>query len=918
MLHLERWRRYGVISVSLICLLGFVSFLTPTASALPVQPHFNHFLMTHTDDDQYDDNQPVDEILAQQDYANEAYPNQYVDNTQVTTSYNAQQTLFQKFSPAFAASSWQQVGPVTPQSSAQATYTGRSTVVSGRTTALAASSDCSTKVCDVWVGAAGGGVWHTSDGLATTPTWVSSSIGLTSNAIGSIVIDPTDHSGKTLYVGTGEPDGSSDSEAGVGLFKSTNGGKSWTLVPGSVAAAKDRSIGAIAIDPTNPRHIYIGTAVARHGTSSTIGGRYTPPDAPTIGLYESLDGGKTFKLVFSRPSDAVDTGIAGGNDYFRGGISKIQLYAFNGQEQVYFSMFDYGLFRGTNGTYEQVFTSPNAGSVATSSTSRTEFALAPMGNKLRIYLGDSGDGEGEFYRVDNANVPASTLTDGTTNPGWTQLSNENNTSTGYDSYDFCEEQCTYDMFVMSPAGHPDTVWLGGSMNYDEIFTNTPPSNGRAVMRSTNAGVSFTDMTDDMESPPLGMHPDQHALAFDPNNPEIAFIGSDGGVVRTGGTYTNDSSDCATRGISGTDLANCERWLAAIPTRLYSLNAGLATIQFQSVTVNPHNASDLIGGTQDNGTFAISSNPAVWTETVGGDGGQSVIDTGNPNIRMHTYYGPEGDVNFNGNDPNGWDYWGDPLDASGESASFYVPLIGDPQVGGTVFVGLQHVWRTQDDGGPQAYLDQHCNEITGDFAATCGDWVSIGQDLTSTTFGTDKSGNYISALQRASSDKNTLWAATRSGRLFISTNANAAPSAVSFTRLDTSAQPNRFISSIVVDPGNPDHAFVSFSGYNAYTPNTPGHVFDVLYNPATGKATWKDISANLGDQPITSVAYDGKTGNLYAGTDFGVNVLPAHGKNWIPAAKNLPMVAVYGLTLSPNGRVLYAATHGRGAWSLSLQ
>ncbi|HEY7416434.1 MAG TPA: hypothetical protein VH593_14670, partial [Ktedonobacteraceae bacterium] len=611
---------------------------------------------------------------------------------------------------------------------------------------------------------------------------------------------------------------------------------------------------------------------------------------------------------------------------FRGGVSDIQYY----KQQVYFSVFDYGLYRSTaGGSFEQVFASPGGGTVANSSTARTEFSLAPMGQQLRIYVGDSGvindsaGDSGDFYRVDNANVPANQLTNGTNNHGWTKLDSSQKGTQGYSSYDFCEGQCSYDMFVASPAGHPNEVWLGGSMNYDEIFTSTPPSNGRAVQRSVDGGAHFTDMTDDMQSPPLGMHPDQHAIAFDPRNPDIAFVGSDGGLVRTSGAFANDSSDCNNRGLSGTDLTDCQAWLAAIPTRIFSLNTGLSTIQFQSVTYNPQNPrNDLIGGTQDNGTFSTTSTPGVWDETVGGDGGQSVIDVGNPNIRMHTYFGPDGDVNFNGNDPNDWNFWSDPLDNSGEAASFYVPLIGDPRVSQTMFVGLEHVWRTQDSGGPVNYLRQYCNEITGQYDPAvhpCGDWVTLGPNLiTDPAFGTDKGGSYVVSVERAPSDTSTLWAATRGGRLFISTNANASdPNSVSFTRIDTSAQPNRFISGIAVDPRDPFHAYVSFSGYNAYTPSTPGHVFDVHYNAQTGKATWQDISYDLGDQPITGIAYNSQSGSLYAATDFGVDRLRNGAHDWDPAAPGMPMVSVYSLTLSESGHVLYAATHGRGAWKLDL-
>ena len=357
----------------------------------------------------------------------------------------------------------------------------------------------------------------------------------------------------------------------------------------------------------------------------------------------------------------------------------------------------------------------------------------------------------------------------------------------------------------------------------------------------------------------------------------------------------------------------------MPVQIFSLNDGLATIQFQSITVNPlHPKTDIMGGSQDNGTWSYSANTGTWFESVGGDGGQSLIDALNPNIRMHTYFGPSGDVNFKGTDPLGWDYVSDPLVASKEAASFYVPLIADPQISGTMFVGLEHVWRTLDSGGPQAYLDQHCNEQTGDFKSPCGDWEALGgATLTGASFGSDKGGGFVVALTRAPSAENVLWTATRLGRLFISTNADAPAASVAFTRIDTAAQPNRFISGIAIDPANPYHAFVTYSGYNAYTPTTPGHVFDVTFDPASGKATWKDISYNLGDAPITGIASDGSRGDLYIATDFGVSLLPSGASAWSDAAPGLPMVAVYSLTISTSGRVLYAATHGRGAWRLNL-
>jgi len=183
---------------------------------------------------------------------------------------------------------------------------------------------------------------------------------------------------------------------------------------------------------------------------------------------------------------------------------------------------------------------------------------------------------------------------------------------------------------------------------------------------------------------------------------------------------------------------------------------------------------------------------------------------------------------------------------------------------------------------------------------------------------DKGTGYVVATERADSDSQTLWAATRRGRVFVSKNAGAAAAAVTFKRIDASAQPRRFVSGISIDPTNPNHAYISFSGYNAYTPTTPGHVFEVLFNPGSGTAVWTDLSKNLGDQPITSIAFDPFTGDLFASTDYGVLMLSRGGNAWSPAAPSLPAVAVYGLTIDADSRLLYAATHGRGIWRLKLE
>jgi len=884
---------------------------------------------------------------SQEQYDNRALPNSYIDYSQ---AIGAQKAFAAIPGPTLNQRSWLEVGPFRPNVSSVVSYTDRATQDSGRITALAIDPNCNANVCRLWVGAAGGGVWRTTTALGTRPQWLASSNGLTSTSIGSLLVDPTDPSGNTLYAGTGEPNGSSDSEAGVGLFKSTNGGQSWTLVPGSVAAAKDRSIAAIVVDPINPSHIFIGTALARHGLGAVAGGRFTPPNAPTLGVYESTNGGASFSLVFSEPQDTViPAPNPNGGDFFRGGVSHMEAdrtgLTPSQPTKIYASLFDYGLFRRDqeddgNTSFNQVFAAAGGGSVAQSSSARTEFALAPMTNgHTRIYLADATSGAANFYRTDNANVPAASV-------AWMTLSSAVKGTPGYASYNFCADpaigsQCWYDMRVASPPGQPDTVVIGGAYRYSEInqvFTPPPwPSNGRTEQRSTDAGVHFQDMTRDTQLGPCGpfgpfmqpgcpegMHPDQHAIVFDPSNPNVIFFGDDGGITRTDGTYVDRSADCsdADRGLSGADLIDCQMWLSAIPNMIYNMNDSLRTLQYQGVSINPNNPiNDFQGGTQDNGTWEFNGSP-IATEAVGGDGGLSGINVQTGSIRFHTYTGPTGDVNFHAGDPLQWDFFTGPILVSGENASFYSPVIYDPNPSraNTVFFGAQHVWRTQDNGGPESYLDPTCNEFFGTGFGTigaCGDFVKIGPSLTSATFG-DKAGQYVVALARTPSDTSTLWAGTRIGRVFISHNANAAAAGVTFTRIDNSTTPSRFVSGIVIDPANSNHAWISFEGYNAYNPTQPGHVFDVLYNQTTHTATWKNISYNIGDMPITGIQRDDKTGDLYASTDFGVIVLPAGSTTWQQAAPGIPPVAVYQLTIDSSARVLYAATHGRGIWRLYLK
>jgi hypothetical protein len=848
---------------------------------------------------------------------------------------------------AAVGADWSFLGPTRGFAPAPTTESLKDSITSGRVTALAIDPNCGAAGhgCRLWVAAAGGGLWRTPNAKAPNVKWTAIDNGLPTNAFGALVVDPNDASGNTLYAGTGEAN--AINQAGLGLYKSTDGGDHWALVPGSFAVSHDRSIGAVTIDPTDPQTIWMGTADGRQGQSNVNGGSVQPPGAPPLGVYVSHDGGSHFSRAFSLPDDVVP----GFEE--DGGVTNIQLDPVT-HTTVYASFLDGGVWRsdptdelGADATWKQVF-APTG-----SFFNRTEIAITRKTGKTRIYAGDGGfDADfnvtGEFFRTDDANRPAAALLGAGDNAGWTKLSSSINGEPGFAAYQLCQFQCDYDLFVAVAPDDPDTAWFGGSMVYEEIrplqdssLAGIAPwrSNGRAVMRSTDAGVHWVDMTADTEGhlepgkhAYEQMHPDQHAIAFDPTNSDIAFVGSDGGVVRTDGTFDNMSAECddpareiVTEDDPTADLADCHQWLSAVPHRIVNLNDGLADIQFVQLSTDPKNPlGDLLGGTQDNGTFSYSATltpQRSWFESVNGDGAASGFDFGHSNIRYHTYFLGIGDINHRGADPNWWTLITEPVILSGEAVSFYTPVIMDPKVPGTIFLAAQHIWRTKDDGGDQAFLESHClspggvpqYSIPND--PPCGDFVALGADLT-TSAGT-KGGSYLAAVERAPSDTSTLWVGGRFGRVFVSKNADAAPEKVGFDRIDTPAQPQRFVSGIAIDPANANHAFVTFSGYNAATPGQPGHVFDVRYDPVHSRATWTRLDANLPDTPITDIAYDDMTGDLYIGTDYTILRRPFGATAWSQAAKRMPLASVTNTVLRSDGRVLYAATYGRAAWRLAL-
>jgi hypothetical protein len=808
-------------------------------------------------------------------------------------------------------------------------YVPNEYIAASRINAMAIAPTCVPGNCRLWVAPAGGGIWRTKNALTGTPSWEYLSGSFAINAIGSITLDPTDSSGNTIWVGTGEANTcGSGCVHGEGLYKSTDGGDTWTG-PYGASAFRGRGVGSIAIDPRNANVIYASSTFSLHGMSSVCCSgiqRITIPGAKMWGVYKSTDGGATWTYIHGGSANAADCATAdpalvaaNATPCTPRGVRQVVLDPSNA-DIVYSTSYARGVWRSNDGgaTWTQI--KPSLNSAITTTLPWIAVTTLPNG-KTRAYVGEGHTGvpASEYSRVFRSDDVA------TGAPVWTDLTSADPADTRWGTFNFCTGQCWYDNFVYTPKGYPDIVYVGGSYSYGE-----PYANHRGVVLSTDAGQTWYDQTADGTDPvhPNALHPDQHALVTNPNDPLQFIEGNDGGLMRSSGEFADVSSWCDSRGLNAVRLARCHQMLSKVPTLLTGLNKGLTTLQFQSLSVSPFDSSELQGGTQDNGTWENHHNPVVWTNSMVGDGGQSGFDAADPSFRFHTYFDKQMDVNFSGGDTADWNWNSDPFFLiAGEASEFYVPTVSDPKVSKTLFLGAQFVWRTKTAGmGTMTLAEfrQHCNEWTGDFSVVCGDWQPLGGTrLTNAAFG-DRAGANVVAVERASSDTSTLWAATSTGRVFVSKNVDAEPAgAVSFNRIDTLApnDPNRFVSSIYVDPANANHAWISYSGFSSATPATPGHVFEVSYNPVAGTATWTNLDGAsggpLGDIPVTDLVRDDATGDLYASTDYGVFRLASGTASWTLAAPGMPNVAVAGLTIVSSARKLYAATHGLAAWSLNL-
>ncbi|MRG58023.1 choice-of-anchor D domain-containing protein [Phyllobacterium sp. SYP-B3895] len=657
----------------------------------------------------------------------------------------------------------------------------------------------------IFIGTAWGGVWRTRDGGTTWTPIFDRAPSLGVGEPGAIAIDPTNSD--ILYVGTSNRNGSQFSsdatQPSAGLFKSTDGGASWIRL-GSPYPLSTPSNASIFFNQV------INVVIVDPANSQII---YL---ASNRGLFVSTDGGFNWTQGTAPFGDARSlvldpTSPPAGRILFAGITSVGVVQSTNGG-QTWVTI--------VNATTPVVSTSLTAGGF--SGFSKVVVALAPPTSPPNaagiqvLYATMVGTGVA-FTAPDCIGLFQSTDQGGTWTTRATAAVLGAAVGTSYRGY-----ACHMAVDPASPGdGAGDTIYLG--------------TLGQA--RSTDAGSTFAGLN--------GLHADTHAWGFAPQaGPlSVVYCGNDGGIFR------------CTAGVNFTSLNG----------------GGFQATLFYNIDVKPDaTASVTLGALQDNGIVTTAGAAApTWKMGAGGDG----FDVAHDGQLATQVYGRSNSTILRSTD-DGDSYAGiSPPWPPAEVGVFLAAVATDPNTSGCVYASSnQNLWQSTDGG------------------ATWPNTAPIPGTASEVDVAPTNSNNVV---------------VTVGGRVLVSTDA-LVPGGFTLNDI-TRNLPGRFVGGVAFDPNDPATIYAVLGGFSG-TPG--GHVF----RTSLTAATWTDISPPL-DLPFNAIALDGTETPtaLYTGTDFGVLRSVDGGANWsVLDDIHFPGAPVFEL-VHHQGE-LRAATFGRGVFS----
>ncbi|MEZ4984589.1 MAG: hypothetical protein R2795_06085, partial [Saprospiraceae bacterium] len=658
----------------------------------------------------------------------------------------------------------------------------------------------------IYIGAAGGGVWKTvSGGMSIRPIFDDFT-----QSIGKIAIAPSEP--ETVYVGTGEPWPRNSVSVGTGMYKSKNGGTTWE----AIGLDQTERISDIIVHPTDPNTLYV--AALGHLWNAN----------KERGVFKSTDGGKTWNNIFY-----IDENT-GASDLDFDPRNPEVVYAVMWSFRRYPWSFDSG-FTGKSGVYKSTdggaTWQPIHNGLPDETLGRMAIGVAPSNGDV-VYLSV------ECKSVDKRGLYLST----DAGANWKRVSTDFNT--------------TVRPFYFS------------NLTVD-------PHNDSIVMKCGLNAIVSEDRGHVFRSVGSNVHSDIHDIWIDPNNTQHVLLATDGGVY--------ESTD---RGYTA------RMWM------------NLPVSQFYHVSVDDAIPFNVYGGLQDNGSWMGPSRKAGgvenkdWTNVMGGDG----FFVFRHKKKAHILFAEsQGGMLARYNTETGQSQYITPYRKGDEEKlrfNWNSPILQSPTDDERMYFASQYLYRTTDMGES---WDRISPDLTTDDDAKQEQYRSGGLSI-------DNSGaeNHCTIYTMAESpkDANILWVGTDDGNLQVTSNGGQ-----NWTNVvaNISGLPaHTWVTFVEASPHDAQTAYVTFDGHRT------GDMQTYLYQTTDLGKTWTRLASSDVEGYALCVRQDQQQPSLlYLGTEFGLYVSLDAGTSWARFTNNMPKVGVRHIVIHPRDNALVMATHGRG-------
>lgn len=702
----------------------------------------------------------------------------------------------------------------------------------------------------------------------------------------SIAIDPTNP--LRIFLGS----------AGGGVWLTEDGGQSYRPLDDQMA---NLIVTCMVMDPTNPKILYVGT-----GEDFFLDPKASVPRG--AGIFKIVDGAKPVQLTstdnpdffyvnrLAISADGQTLLAATRNGLFRinnpDGAQWGQKLSFTVGD-VIFDPRDSSKAIASGSDHGEVFFSTDGGE---------SWQAATHTDAIQVEVPWDGRVELTYARANSSVVYASV----SINSGEVWRSDDGGRRyVKMDSLDGDGNKGKAANYLGLQGRFSNTIWAGHPTNVNLVIVG-----GIELWRSMDGGKTLVDISSFWDA--RSAHVDKHCIVADPQydgtmNKRVFFC-TDGGLYKTEDVETVGNND---------DPPRFNGWV--------NLSRGYGATQFNGGAGSPLTGM-IVGGTQDNGTLRLAPSAGIdaWTEVSGntGDGGFCAFDPQQPNF----LYGSATRLNIFRSDDSGncVEYISgklsekrpalgrcevvpfpgfkdirflisDTLPPTGNTNSrrpnFTAPFVVDPQEGNRIFAGGISLWRTNDARTP--------NSQTSGPA-----WAAIKEPTTD--------GSAINAIALSRTDStltfsNLIWVAHNNGDVFKTTTINLDELNSQWQRVDENGQthlPERICTRLTIDPRNFNIVYASFDSY------APQNV----WKTSDGGLTWNSVSDTLPGIPVLSFAiHPDDSRLLYAGTTLGVFASNNGGQDWAAVGPaNCQVNELFWLN-----NTLIAVTHGRGMFKADL-